>query len=135
MAEDRVIPLIIGMWLPNIIFLYITFVIFRRVEREKPIISEWVQNRLYDRYEKYILPVIQLGVRLIRLSLRWRPGHSDYTTVYYPDEMKIHASSKDKIYHVQGCEYYDCPQCTIQFKDAAVAEAAGFSPCKLCSEE
>ena len=48
--------------------------------------------------------------------------------------MQIHASTKDQLYHTPECEFYDCPQCTIQFKDAEVAEKAGFKPCKLCGE-
>jgi len=132
-AEDLILPVIVGMWLPNVILLSLTFIVFRRVEQEKPIVSEWVQNRLLDFSDKFIVPVAAYVGRLVKQSLQWRPGHSDYGTVYYPDEMQIHASTKDRLYHTPECEFYECPQCTIQFKNAEVAEKAGFEPCKLCN--
>lgn len=135
LAEDFVVPVLIGLWLPNILFLVLTVLVFRRVEREKPIISERVQNWMLDVHEKYLLPVIRRINRLITLSLQWRPGRYDYGTVAPPEELQVHASTRDLVYHLPGCEYYDCPQCTIQFKNAKVAEEAGFKPCRLCGEE
>lgn len=135
LAEDFVVPVLVGLWLPNILFLVMTVLVFRRVEREKPIISERVQNWMLDVHEKYLLPVIRRINRLITLSLQWRPGRYDYGTVAPPKELQVHASTRDLVYHLPGCEYYDCPQCTIQFKNAKVAEEAGFKPCRLCGEE
>jgi lipopolysaccharide export system permease protein len=135
LAEDLVVPVLIGMWLPNILFLFLAVLVFRRVEREKPIISDRVLNWMLDVYEKYLLPVIRSINRLVTLSLRWRPDRVDYDVVAPSEEMHIHANSTDLVYHVPGCEYYDCPQCTIQFKNAQVAEEAGFKPCSLCGGE
>lgn len=132
LAEDFVVPVLVGIWLPNVVFLFLAYIIFRRVEREKPIISEWVTNRMLDAFERYLLPVIRRGRRLIILALQWRPGGYEYDAVTPPEEMQVHASTRDRVYHLPGCELYDCPQCTLQFKDAKVAEEAGFQPCKLC---
>ncbi|MCI5122624.1 MAG: YjgP/YjgQ family permease, partial [Candidatus Electrothrix sp. AUS4] len=46
MAEDMALPLLAGMWLPNVIFAVMTGVIFWRVEQEKPIFSERLTQRL-----------------------------------------------------------------------------------------
>lgn len=134
LAEDFVVPLMVGMWLPNGVFLLLTFIIFRRVEREKPIISDRVTNRVLDVHEQYLLPVARRIQHLVILALQWRPGRYDYDAVTPPEEMQVHASTMDGLYHLPGCELYDCPQCTLQFKDARVAEEAGFKPCTLCSE-
>ncbi|HHO48469.1 MAG TPA: LPS export ABC transporter permease LptF [Desulfobacteraceae bacterium] len=132
LTEDFVVPVIIGLWLPNVVFLVLVIIVFRRVEREKPIISDSIHNWMLDMYDKFPLPVIRRVRRLVTLSLQWRPGRYDYGEVVPPEDTMVHASTMDREYHVPGCELYDCPQCTIQFKNARVAEEAGFKPCKLC---
>ena len=48
MVEDMELPLVFGMWLPNIIFAAITFLIFWRVEQERPIFPEKMANFMAD---------------------------------------------------------------------------------------
>jgi lipopolysaccharide export system permease protein len=43
MSEEGKLPLILGMWLPNILFLILTVFIFWRVNRERPLIPERLQ--------------------------------------------------------------------------------------------
>jgi len=132
MCEDLILPPTLGIWIPNIIFLIITIVIFRRVDREKQIISEWLQNKFIDLYDWALAPTVNLIVKYAVKILRWRPGHSEDKAMYYPGGMLIHANAEGRIFHLPGCEYYHCEQCTIEFKDAKVAQEAGFEPCKYC---
>jgi lipopolysaccharide export system permease protein len=124
------------MWLPNLIFLLLAIWIFRRVEREKPIFSEWLQNRIADFFSALLSPVIKKLKQFSDRLLRWRPGHKEEEgTIYYPENMIIHANAEERVFHFPGCKYYSCKQCTIKFKDADVALAAGFEPCSQCRKK
>lgn len=132
LSEEQVVPVVAGMWLPNLILGAITFIIFVRVEQEKPIISHWLMNRLIDQFDRYGLPVCKKAASGFEWLLHWRPGRSADLSVYYPSSMEIHANPVSRVYHYPGCEYYNCVNCTIRFKDAKVAEEAGFKPCGFC---
>ncbi|MBW2329207.1 MAG: LPS export ABC transporter permease LptF, partial [Deltaproteobacteria bacterium] len=56
LVEDMALPLVFGMWLPNIIFAAITILIFWRVEQERPIFSEKLIDFITDLKEKYLTP-------------------------------------------------------------------------------
>ncbi|HER62719.1 MAG TPA: hypothetical protein ENO11_01930, partial [Desulfobacteraceae bacterium] len=127
------VNILVGMWLPNIILAAFTFVIFRRVEQEKPIISTWVQNRVIDFFEHYTGPVFRMIKQGGNRLLRWRPGrHDEDFSLYYPDSLEIHANSVERVYHYPNCDFYNCRDCTIRFKNARIAEEAGFAPCGYC---
>ncbi|MDH3327778.1 MAG: LPS export ABC transporter permease LptF [Desulfobulbaceae bacterium] len=135
LCEELKIPVLLGMWIPNLFFLFLTFWVFRRVEKEKPIVSEWLQNKIIDFFNRFFSPVIKSFARLSGWLLRWSPGHNeDKDTVYYPDDMIIHANAEGLVYHLPGCKHYNCEHCTIKFKDAEVAQAAGFMPCSQCKK-
>jgi lipopolysaccharide export system permease protein len=134
LSEELIVPVLPGIWFPTVFIAVITFLIFRRVEQEKPIISYWVQNRIIDFFEFFITPIFRIIVKGANWVLHWRPGKDEGLAVYNPEDMEIHANPEYKIYHVRGCEQYDCPMCTIQFKDPDVAREAGFEPCRLCCD-
>lgn len=134
LAEELVVPVLLGMWMPNVILAFFTFLIFRRVEEEKPLISTWVQNRVFDVPARFVTPIfIWIGHGVHRL-MHWRPGlDRESLTAYHPGTtMKIHADTRKRIYHYPGCDLYDCKDCTIRFIDARIAEKAGFKPCGYC---
>jgi lipopolysaccharide export system permease protein len=135
LSEDLVVPTLVGMWLPNLLFLALTLYIFHRVERERPIISDRLQNRILDLLDRYFSPLFRLVKKFISACLHeHHHGYISYQDDAMPDGMQVHASTQDRIYHLPGCEFYNCPQCTLKFKDAKVAAEAGFKPCRLCNE-
>jgi lipopolysaccharide export system permease protein len=134
LSEDLVIPVQLGLWLPNILFLGLTWYIFRRVEQERPIISDRFLNWIQDVLGRFFLPLYRwacnLGLRL------FHEGEGDYASLRMEDlsdGMQVHAHVDDMVYHLPGCEFYSSPECSLKFKDARVAEEAGFKPCRLCS--
>lgn len=44
----------------------------------------------------------------------------------------MHGNIKSHIFHVQGCEFYYCKDCTIEFKNVLLAEESGLEPCTAC---
>ena len=133
LSEELVINALLGMWLPNVILAGIALVILRRVEQEKPIISPRVQNKIIDLYEYFISPVVKRVLSGIHWLLHWRPIKiNEKLSVYYPGTLKIHANALERVYHQPGCDYYDCKECTIRFKNSRIAEKAGFHACDYC---
>lgn len=133
LSEELIVPVLIGMWFPNVILAFSTFLIFRRVEQEKPLVSTWIQNRVMDLFEQYVVPVFRKIARGAYWLLHWRPGPArDDLSVYHPTIMEIHANALERVYHYPGCDFYECNDCTIRFKNARIAEAAGFKPCGYC---
>ena len=133
MTEDMVLPLVLGMWLPNIIFAAITILVFWRVEQERPIFSEKLADFIADITEKYITPQIKRLRKLFsRLLSRRQLAVKPNEQVMEVQTMLIHADSQSRIFHLPGCEQYDCESCSIEFNSVHVAQEAGFVPCRFC---
>lgn len=133
MVEDRELPLVFGMWLPNIIFAAITFFIFWRVEQERPIFSERITNFIAEITEFYITPQIKkLGRLFRRLLSRRRSASGPVEQIANVRNMLIHAESRSRTFHLPDCERYYCESCTIKFNSVQVAQEAGFVPCRFC---
>ncbi len=137
-SEDGNLPFLFGMWLPNIIFLALTVAIFWRVNQEKPLIPEWVNNQLIQLHERFIAPLFRklraLGKRLIPTGLLQHiPGRK--RRQIGTDGLLIHADSTTGLFHLPGCEQYNCPHCRIEFKDITIAKEAGFEPCGFCERQ
>ena len=44
----------------------------------------------------------------------------------------FHGNVKSRVFHRQGCRYFDCKACTATFASREAAVAAGYQPCKVC---
>ena len=84
--------------------------------RARALFDRWIrQNELIDRWI----------IRKIR-----RPGKTPATRAHH---LMVHADNTTGLYHLPGCEYYNCPNCRIEFKDITIAKEAGFEPCGFCA--
>ena len=141
MSEEGTLSMVVGMWLPNIFFLALTVFIFHRVEQERPLVPERLQLLiigLFDRtlrllWERTLRPVRDRALaRLREAAARWWPVRRRAGAPGRSPHLRIHADSASGLFHLPGCEQYDCPQCRIEFKDVQVAREAGFKPCPFC---
>ncbi len=133
MVEDLTIPLILGMWLPNALFALLTLVIFVRVEQEKPIFSDLVNNAMAGFMERIIAPPARrVRAFLTRVLSRRRFNSTPVEPVAILDTMLIHADPEQRLFHISECEHYSDPQCSLQFNSIFVAREAGFAPCQFC---
>lgn len=136
MVEDQVLPLIFGMWLPNILFLMLTGYIFYRTEKEKTLLPRPIADKLGLIHDRFILPIIRRAVTFLKKILsRRRSNKEDQGDAQQPvAALMIHANSLSMVYHLPGCEHYECENCTLQFINVQVAEQAGFKPCRFCKK-
>ncbi len=135
LVEDLVVPLVIGMWAPNIIFLAIALFIFWRTDQELPLLPERMQHLFILFYEQTLQPVLTRGRKLVHRLLSRRTARQEAVTS--PAEatgLIIHANPITRVYHYPGCTRYNCRDCTLRFKDSRVARKAGFRPCRLCEK-
>ncbi|HBI14081.1 MAG TPA: LPS export ABC transporter permease LptF [Desulfobulbaceae bacterium] len=135
LSENLLVPTLVGMWLPSVLFAALTLYVFRRVERERTIIPERLLNLILDLLDNYIFPFFRWTRKFFMRCLhRHQQEYIPYQDKAAPDGMQVHASIEDRIYHLPGCELYDSPRCNLKFKDAKVAVEAGFKPCRLCND-
>jgi lipopolysaccharide export system permease protein len=137
MTEDMALPLLAGMWLPNVIFAIITGIIFWRVEQERPIFSEhltlWIE---YFIDALVLIPLKKLST-LLHQILSTRRSSKNKKTQTDPswDGMLVRADTQKRLFHLPGCEQYHCKHCTLQFNSTFVAHEAGFTPCPYCKTQ
>ncbi|MCI5189199.1 MAG: YjgP/YjgQ family permease [Candidatus Electrothrix sp. AS4_5] len=148
MAEDMVIPLLAGMWLPNIIFIIMTGIIFWRVEQERPIFPErltfWLEVVLNVLVLNPLKKFFSLHKLLNKSQSQSQTQLQSQSQINNDKQQKkesdwpgmfVHADAQRRVFHLPGCEQYHCKECTIQFKSTFVAYEAGFEPCPYCCEE
>ena len=141
MSEEGTLSMVVGMWLPNIFFLALTVFIFHRVEQERPLVPERLQLLIIGLFDRTLRPFWERTLRpardraLARLreaAARWWPVRRRVEAPGRSPHLRIHADSASGLFHLPGCEQYDCPQCRIEFKDVQIAREAGFKPCPFC---
>ncbi len=136
LVEDQVVPLIPGMWSPNILFFILTLYIFYRTEKEQPILPNPLADILARLHARCIAPVINRITALVRhlMSRGKKNKRNRMKDQATGTDLLIHANSLSMVYHLPGCEHYECENCTIQFINVQIAEQAGFKPCRFCKK-
>lgn len=132
MAEEGVLPVTISMWAPNILFFLLAVFWIYRISNERPLVPSVISNFVYIlrcNISKRILNFYEYI--LVTLGLRAKTDSLD-TEFDQTDKHLIQGNAKSRVFHVPECEYYNCRNCTIKFKDIEVALDAGFEPCRFC---
>ncbi len=133
-AEDDVLPIALAMWAPNgFFFLLAVFWIFR-IANEKPLLP--VTLTLFFK-EK--LGGIKLGFSKLYNSAVYKLEGKEPTAEAPDDGLHFPAAATairgnviSRVFHLPECEYYDCKNCTIEFKNVQIAFDVGFEPCHFC---
>jgi len=136
MVEEMILPLVPGMWAPNVLFFILTIYVFHRTENERSILPDFLEDYLTLFQERVVSPLADRmrsffgGIfsrrRKQKTTPRTEPGESQ--------DLLIHANGLSMVYHVPGCEFYNCENCTISFINVEIAEQAGFKPCRFCQK-
>ncbi len=137
LSENGSLPLVLGMWLPIPLFLFLTLYIFSRVDQERPLLPERWQTAILVTFDRYLGPIlVRLAAKVRRLIdqgilARFRFAKSVPTA--RSAHLTVRADSTTGLYHQPGCRFYDSPACRIKFKDPVIAREAGFVPCAECA--
>ncbi len=136
LAEQGALPVAIAMWAPNTLFFVLAIIWIVRISNEKPLFPEIVTQFLSNVWAKCTAP-ISCFARTIRNRLLRESDEINGETSYNNLEMfenAIKGNAKSLVFHVPSCEYYNCKNCTLFFKNIDVAIEAGLEPCRFCKD-
>jgi lipopolysaccharide export system permease protein len=131
-TESTALPVVLTMWLPNLVFLLVTLFLIRQTANERPLIPE----RFSEKWDSF-LDLIGPSVRRIRP--RWlrhdkKAAGTGARTLISPSTGKIHGNARSQVFHLPECEFYNCKNCSVEFKDLDTAIMSGFEPCRFCKD-
>ena len=131
MAEDKVLPVSVGLWLANAVFFVLILFIFQRTEQERPVLPEPLTAASRRLLELLLLqPWQRLTARLNRKKRQRRPAIAQASS-----GLLVHAEPDSGLFHVPGCPQHRSPKSSLQFISVKVARKAGFRPCPRCEQE
>lgn len=134
-AEDGTLPVAVAMWLPNIFFFVLAVIWIVRITNEKPLLPVGLITfckGISSRTRKAIRNCT--GTLISRL--KGRHGEATEALAEQQTAVKrgISGNPKSRVFHVPACEYFNCKNCTLEFKNIQIALDAGFEPCRACKE-
>jgi len=137
LAEEDVLPVAVAMWTPNSFFSVLAVFWIYRVANERSLIPD-VIIRLGQLLKRELVKLTQSSKRFIfrLLGKRFDEGVDEDAMEQEALGRKklIRGNARSRVYHVPQCEYYDCRNCTIEFKNVRIALDAGFEPCRFCKD-
>jgi lipopolysaccharide export system permease protein len=134
LTEATSLPVAFTMWMPNILFLLITIYLIRQTGNERPLIPERIQDKWSAFFSRYT-PSLKKLIKPLRPLLNRNRLENETQSAFSPQaEGKIHGNARSRVFHLPECEFYNCKNCSIEFKDLETALASGFEPCRFCKD-
>lgn len=135
-AESGTFPVALSMWTPNVLFFFLAVFWIYRVSNEMSLIPNFLSTFFYFLKSSIIRTTKKYAQKLVlkfgeKQGIGLDPTLSDGIDT---DLHLIQGNAKSRVFHVPSCEYYNCRNCTITFKDVDVALESGFEPCRFCKD-
>ena len=136
LAEDNVLPIALAMWVPNVFFLLLAIFWIVQVSNEKPLVPEKISS-FFGNIWDYVYGFIKRRYDNVRKLFRGSPSPDEETgssNTLLPEKSTIRGNVRSRVFHLPGCEFYDCKNCTIEFKNINIATDSGFEHCRFCRD-
>ncbi len=151
-AEGPAMPVFVAMWIPNVVFTLIVAYFIRQAANELPVIPIGITNFFAAIIDKWLLIPLQKIRGIFRkneeqlvqsVTLHPTTEASSNATVEqekvefdssFLTEGTVHGNVNSHVFHVQGCEFYYCQNCTVEFQSVAIARHSGFEACRFCKK-
>jgi lipopolysaccharide export system permease protein len=137
LAEEGVLPVPLAMWAPNGLFLVLAIFWIVRIAGEKSLIPYKLTHFSEKILAKITSPIAACW-RTLLIRLKKGPDettpHSGAEGDLQLEEGVIKGNAKSRVFHLPMCEFYNCKNCTLTFKNIDVAIDAGFEPCRFCKD-
>ncbi len=151
-AEGSAIPVFAAMWTPNVIFILIVAYFVRQAANERPIIPVTVTNFLTAVIDARLLqPLGKIRAFFKKSAEKSEKSGSPVPTTdsggdstverekmefdsIFLTRGTVHGNANSRVFHVQGCEFYFCQHCTVEFKSVEIARQSGFEACRFCKK-
>lgn len=132
-AEEAVLPVTIAMWIPNTIFFCLAIFWTYRVANEQPLIPTMITDFCVKIYLQATTSAKNIWGHSVNKITGTIDIDEEQEFLSPNDRPKaISGNPKSRVFHVPQCEYYNCKNCTLEFKDVQVALEADFEPCRFC---
>jgi lipopolysaccharide export system permease protein len=128
LVEDGQLAVGPGMWLPNLFFMLVLVMIFRRVERERPLVPERLSMLAENLQERLVL-------RPWKALMQWGRGREVDASKESSAGLLVHAHPEKMLFHLPGCIHYTEHPSPLEFRTVHMARKAGLQPCPLCQGE
>lgn len=137
LAEEDVLPIAFAMWTPNFLFLLLAIFWIIQISNEKPLIPENITNFLKENFNQISRFSSKLYHNVIRKLRSPESIEGDFDDSLDSGVVitAIRGNVKSRVFHLPGCEFYDCTNCTIEFKDIHIALNSGFEQCRFCQDD
>lgn len=135
-ADTSTLPVSLMIWSSDIVFLPVTVYMIWRTANEEAFIPERLKKILAmtsDHLKSLWKMVLVTGVFQARKK-EVKVLYSDELIAQLSPTGKIHGNAKSRVFHLPECEFYNCKNCTLEFKDLETAFLSGFEPCRFCKE-
>ena len=136
LAEDNVLPIALAMWVPNILFLLLAIFWIVQVSNEKPLVPEKISS-FFGKNWDYVYGFIKRRYDNVKKIFGGSPSPDEETgksNTLLPEKPTIRGNVRSRVFHLPGCEFYDCKNCTIEFKNIHIAIDSGFEYCRFCKD-
>ncbi|NEX13868.1 MAG: Ada metal-binding domain-containing protein [Prosthecochloris sp.] len=74
---------------------------------------------------RWIVTKVVAWLVVLLLSMQVVIASENSATVY-------HGNTKSKIFHHEGCRYFNCSKCKAVFSSRQSAVDSGYRPCRVC---
>jgi len=134
LAEEGTLPIAPAMWASNFFFLLLALFWIQRITNEQTLVPEGITYSLLKLWTMAWVPTKQAFYKIIHRG-QDLSGDEETEEEFFQNKPKaIRGNAKSRVFHVPACEYYDCRNCTLEFKNIEVALEAGFEPCQFCKD-
>lgn len=134
LAEEDALPVLVAMWLPNSFFFLLALFWIFRVSNEQTLIPQFI-TEFFRKVKDAISNPISKNYRALVARIKGASPDEDSSQEdeeFLFTKTAIKGNAKSRVFHIPACEYYNCKNCTLEFKDVNVALEAGFEPCRFC---
>ena len=136
LAEEGVLPVAIAMWMPNLIFFLLALFWIVRIANEKPLIPETLMQFFNKTWRTSTRPLFVTSNSIRNFFWKKSIESADFPAADASADIEnaIKGNAKSRVFHLPACEYYNCKNCTLIFKDIDIALESGFEPCQFCKD-
>ncbi len=134
LAEENVLPIALAIWTPNVLFLILAIFWIVQVSNEKSLFPEKITNFFKSNFRqmaRFFSVRYKNITKKINIPDSVEENFED-SPVSKVIKTAIRGNVKSRVFHLPKCEFYDCKNCTIEFKNITIALDSGFEQCRFC---
>jgi len=132
LAEEDMLPIPVAMWTPNILFFFLAIYWIIQVANERPLIPELITG-IFRIITNWIANFFSRQFRMISKAFTGSDADKSEFEDMKESVTTIKGNVRSRVFHLPKCDFYNCRNCTIEFRNIDIALESGFEPCRFCN--